>query len=212
MSSLLRRRAIQGLSALSHSGFNGLTVTREPWKSTACLDRKWWDLYTLLFTFHSGWLRRAGGTAQMCLFLFLLSPFLCQQRCLSTSFTDQPFCSVLFSAGLVFVVRFFLFLIIECCFPSQTAFSSCSVYFTWHRKRWKGMNLGRETKACNKLYSELPCSMLTGNKKTCHADTYSWKLGLPWTVVLNESLSLHPSQTATVLCPSWTLHCLLAQV
>lgn len=47
----------------------------------------------------------------MCLFLFLISPFLCQQRCLSTSFTVQPFCSVLFSAGLVSVVRFFFSLL-----------------------------------------------------------------------------------------------------
>lgn len=55
----------------------------------------------------------------MCLFFFLLSPFLCQQRCLSTSFTDQPFCSVLFSAGLVFVVRFFFFKLLNVVSPAK---------------------------------------------------------------------------------------------
>lgn len=109
MPSLLGKRSVQGHSVLSHSGFNGLTVIREHWKSTACLGRKWWDLYTLLFSLYSGWLRRAGGTAQMCIFLFLLSPFLWQHRCLSTSFIDQPFCSVLFSAGLVSLLRFSFF-------------------------------------------------------------------------------------------------------
>lgn len=85
-------------------------------------------------------------------------------------------------------------------FPSQTVFPSCSVYYTEHRKGWKGMNLGRETKARSQLCSQLPCSILTGNKKTCHADTYSWKLGLPCTVASKKAFHCIPSHRLPLRC------------
>lgn len=115
-------------------------------------------------------------------------------------FTDQLFFWFVF-CGVGFV---FVFFFIESCFPSQTAFSSSCVYYTQHRKGWKRTNLGRETKACNKLYSQLPCSTLTGNKKTCHADIYSWKLGLLCAGVLKKAF--HRSPRKLPLCYALRKH------
>lgn len=140
---------------------------------------KSWCSFT--HSLHSHWLRRAEETTWMFLLLPLL--LLCQWHLSISLLTCFLF---------VFLPFFFFFLVIESCFPCQTAYSSCSVYYTQHRKEWKGTNLGRETKACNKLYSQLPCSMQTENKRSCHADTYSWKLGLLGTAMLKAAFQCLP--------------------